>query len=169
MTHTPSPRAAPRLRMLGLLLVTSALALPVQAGSVADMFRDLWERTRSTGQALPVRPLAQLAREVTQPMVLPRQDSLALGRGQLAMFVAPGCRSCEAVRRRLGERGYSVELIDLASGPAAREAFELSGAQGVPTVLHGRHMLSGYSDALFERLVIIEVQREIQSMQGQGA
>ena len=56
MTHTPSPRIALRLRLLGLWLAASALALPAlpaQAGSVADMFRDLWERARATGQVLP--------------------------------------------------------------------------------------------------------------------
>ena len=85
------------------------------------------------------------------------------------MFVQPGCRSCDAAAKRLAQRGWKVELLDLSRSATARDAFRLSGATGAPTVLFGKHMLSGYTDALFDRLLKLDFQQRALEQKGEGA
>ena len=155
-----------RLFFLALL---SAASMAASAGPVEDLFRRLIEQRQATGQVLPGLSLANRVPEVTKPMILPRNDGLELGREQIAMFVQPGCRSCDAAAKRLAARGWKVELLDLGRSATAREAFRLSGATGAPTVLFGKHMLSGYTDALFDRLVKLDFQERARQQQGDGA
>ena len=153
--------------MVVLCLLTASLT--AHAGPVEDLFRRLIEQRQASGQVLPGLPLANRVPEVTKPMILPRNDGLELGREQIAMFVQPGCRSCDAAAKRLAQRGWKVELLDLSRSATARDAFRLSGATGAPTVLFGKHMLSGYTDALFDRLLKLDFQQRALEQKGEGA
>ena len=108
-----------RLFFLALL---SAASMAASAGPVEDLFRRLIEQRQATGQVLPGLSLANRVPEVTKPMILPRNDGLELGREQIAMFVQPGCRSCDAAAKRLAARGWKVELLDLGRSATARDA-----------------------------------------------
>jgi glutaredoxin len=140
-----------------------------QAGTVEDLFRKLIDQRKAAGQTLLDRLPTQRVPQVTKPMILPREDGLKLGRDQIAMFTTPGCRACDAAAQRLKQRGFKVELLDLSRSATAREAYQLTGAQGAPTVLFGGHMLSGYSDALFDRLLKLDFMERTQDQQGTGA
>lgn len=157
----------PRRTLVILCLVLSGGT--VQAGTVEDLFRKLIDQRKAAGQTLPDRLPSSRVPQITKPMILPREDGLQLGREQIAMFTMPGCRACDAAAKRLEQRGFKVELLDLSRSATAREAYQLTGAKGAPTVLFGRHMLSGYSDALFDRLLKLEFMELGREQQGTGA
>ncbi len=157
--------------LLPLLLALSAngIATGASAGVVEDLFRKLIDERRQLQNWLPKGVLTQMAHEIGKPEIVDRQDGLALGRDQYAIFVAPRCRTCDTAVARLKQRGFHVEVLDLASSKTAREAFELTGAKGVPTVLAGKRMLGGWSDKHFDRLLKSDFQDKINSQQGSGA
>jgi hypothetical protein len=98
--------------------------------------------------------------EVRQPELVRRTDSLPLGRREYVLFVADGCRSCEAwvqrAREAAGRGEGDVTVMNISRDPTARESFALVGAPGVPTMLIGRYRLSGYSDALYKQAKVRE-------------
>lgn len=152
-----------------ILALTCLLAVPAQAGTIEDLFRQWIDGARAQGKTILAVPHGAAVREITQPVVAPRTDTLALGEGQVAVFVAPGCRSCPATLERLKKRGWKVEVLDLGKSQTAREAFQATGAQGVPTVLMGRHLMGGYSDKMFDRLVKADLQQKMEAQRGTGA
>jgi len=152
--------SARRLLIAALLGALTGLA---QAGVIEDLFRGWIDRAKQDKKWTASLPLSAMANEISQPAILPRADGLSLGRDQYAIFVAPRCRSCTTTVERLRQRGYDVEVLDLATSQTAREAFELIGAKGVPTVLAGKQMMGGYSDKLFDRLIRNDMQDKINS------
>jgi|JRYF01.1.fsa_nt_gb glutaredoxin len=163
-------RTLPAMRWRPLLLITLALAAgAAQAGVIEDLFRGLIEERKRVQNWLPQGVLPQMAHELSKPEISERKDGLELGREQYAIFVAPRCRTCDVAVARLKQRGFQVEVLDLATSKTAREAFELSGAKGVPTVLAGKRMLGGWSDKHFDRLLKSDIQDKIQQQQGTGA
>lgn len=157
---------SPRLPVLFALCLAAATA--ARAGAIEDLFRGLIDRHKAEGKTILARPLGLMAKEITQPEVMPRNDGLMLGERQIAVFVAPGCRTCVTATERLRKRGWKFEELNIGTSSTAREAFELAGAKGVPTVLLGRHMMAGYSDRMFDRLLKTDIQRTIQQQQGTG-
>lgn len=156
------------LRTVVMFCLTLGLGA-AQAGVVEDLFRKLIDQRKAAGQTLEDRLSLPRVPQISKPMILPRADTLKLGRDQIAMFTMPGCRACDAAAQRLKQRGFKVELLDLSRSATVREAYQLSGAQGAPTVLFGRHMLSGYSDALFDRLLKLDFLDREREQQGTGA
>lgn len=148
-----------------LLSVVTSMA---QAGPVEDAFRGLIDRLKAGGTALPSRALPSIGTEITKPVIGPRADGLELGRDQYAIFVAPWCRTCDVAVKRLKKRGFSVEVLDITTNAVARDAFNLSGAKGVPTILAGQQMLGGWSDKHFDRLLKDDIQQKIQEQRGTG-
>ncbi|RVT51042.1 glutaredoxin family protein [Rubrivivax albus] len=157
-----------RVRLL-LPLLLGLCAATAQAGVIEDLFRKLIDQRKTAQSWVPKGVLPQMAHELTKPEIAERKDGLDLGREQYAIFVAPRCRTCDAAVARLKQRGFKVEVLDLAKSQTAREAFELSGAKGVPTVLAGKRMLGGWSDKHFDRLLKGDIQDKINAQQGTGA
>ncbi len=157
-----------RLRLL-LPLVFCLAASSASAGVIEDLFRRLIDQRKSTLNWLPNGALPQMAHEITKPVITERKDGLVLGQSQYAIFVAPRCRTCDAAVTSLRKRGYKVEVLDLAASATAREAFELTGATGVPTVLAGRRMLGGWSDKAFTGLLVAEQLEWERAQRGTGA
>lgn len=156
-------------KRLLMSVLLAAAAGTAQAGAIEDLFKGLIEKYKDQGKTLLERPFGLISNEITKPEILPRQDTLELGKGQYAMFTAPGCRTCRTAAERLRQRGFKVEELDIYASKTAREAFELTGAKGVPTVLAGKRMLSGYSDKLFNQLITSDIQDTIRQQQGSGA
>lgn len=152
-----------------LPLLLSLAAVTAQAGVIEDLFRRLIDQRKTTQAWLPKGALPQMSHELTKPVLAERQDGLTLGRDQYAIFIAPRCRTCDTAVQRLRQRGFKVEVLDLAASQTAREAFELTGATGVPTVLAGKRMLGGWSDKAFDRLMADDFNDKARAMQGQGA
>lgn len=153
------------------LLTTALLSLAAasaQAGAVEDLFRGLIDKHKAGGKTIAALP-AGGTKEITKPALAERADGLKLGRDQIAMFVTPGCRTCTAAAERLKKRGFEVEILDITKSATAREAFQLSGAKGVPTVIYGGRMLGGWSDKLFDRMLKDDVQQKIEEQRGTGA
>lgn len=152
-----------------IVAMSCLLAAQAQAGTVEDLFRQWIDGARAQGKTILAAPPGAAVREITQPVIAPRTDTLALGEGRIAVFVTPGCRSCPATLERLRKRGWKVEVLDLGQSLTAREAFQATGAQGVPTVLMGRHLMGGYSDKMFDRLVKADLQQKMEAQRGTGA
>lgn len=152
-----------------IVAMSWAVAGLAQAGTIEDMFRNWIDGARAKGKTIAAAPLGGVTREITQPIITPRDDGLTLGESQIAVFVAPGCRSCGPTLERLKKRGWKVEVLDLGKSVTAREAFQASGAQGVPSVLMGRHMMGGYSDKMFDKLVKLDFQQKTDAQRGTGA
>ncbi len=159
----------PRLLLPLLFCLAASAASTASAGVIEDLFRRLIDQRKTTLNWLPKGALSQMAHEITKPVITERKDGLELGREQYAIFVAPRCRTCDDAVARLKKRGFSVEVLDLAASQTAREAFELTGAQGVPTLLAGKRMLGGYSDKYFDRLLRSDFQDKANALQGTGA
>lgn len=157
-----------RLRTLAPLAL-SLVAATATAGGIEDLFRRLIDQRKQAQSWVPAGALPQMAHEITTPEIRDRTDGLDLARDQVAIFVAPRCRTCDVALERLRKRGFKVEVLDLARSPTAREAFELSGARGVPTVLAGKRMLGGYSDKLFDRLIKRDFIDKTEAQRGTGA
>lgn len=153
---------------LSLALALCLAATVARAGSVEDLFRGLIDRHKADGKTILALP-AGATKEITKPVLAARADGLKLGRDQIAMFVAPGCRTCTVAAERLKKRGFEVELLDLSKSATAREAFQLIGAKGVPTVVYGQKMLGGWSDKLFDRMLKDDIQQKIEEQRGTGA
>lgn len=152
-----------------LLLLLALACTTASAGVIEDLFGKLIEERKRLQNWLPQGVLPQMANELAKPEISERKDGLALGREQYAIFVAPRCRSCDTALARLKQRGFRVEVLDLAASKTAREAFELTGAKGVPTVLVGKRMLGGWSDKHFDRLLKDDFFDKTRDLQGAGA
>jgi glutaredoxin len=159
----------PRLFLPLLFCLGVSAMSPASAGVIEDLFRKLIDQRKSTQSWIPSGLLPQMAHELTKPEIADRQDDLVLGREQYAIFVAPRCRTCDAAVARLKQRGFHVEVLDLSKGETVREAFELTGAKGVPTILAGKRMLGGWSDKHFDRLIKSDFQDKANAQQGTGA
>lgn len=155
------------LRVLPAIVLCLA-AGAAQAGVIEDLFRGLIDRYKADGKTILAPPAGGM-REITQPVLADRADGLQLGRDQIAMFVRPGCRTCTVAAERLKKRGYHVEILDLSQSATAREAFQLSGAKGVPTVIYGKRMLGGWSDKLFDRMLKDDFLEKTEEQRGTGA
>jgi glutaredoxin len=138
------------------LLLTAALATPVGAATLEERFKAYLDGLKAKGQAMA--PLLGSANEVRQPTLAMRTDSLPMGADQSVVFVSNGCGSCNQVAATLKRRLGSVEVLNISTSQTAREAFAATGAKGVPAILIGKRLITGYSDALLERAVIDDMQ-----------
>ena len=153
-----------------LLLATLLGAAPLaQAGGVEDSFRGFIDRMKANGQRISALPLGAAQREITTVSVAKRVDTLPLGREQYVIFVAPGCRSCAGAVKWLQGSGLNVEVLDLSRSVTAREAFALTGAKGVPSVLVGARLMQGWNQRRFEQSIAEDFNDKGQAQQGQGA
>jgi glutaredoxin len=156
-------------RRLFAAAVLCSLAGMAQASAIEDLFRGLIDRLKSEKKFIATLPIGPMVNEITKPELLPRKDELNLGKDQIAIFVAPRCKTCDEAVARLKKRGFQVEVLDLAKSTTAKEAFELTGAKGVPTVITGKRMLSGYNDKLFDQLLRADIMQKVDEQRGTGA
>jgi glutaredoxin len=157
-----------RLRnvLLAVCTVVPALTHPAYAGSVEDAFRGYLDRLKSLGQEARARGDV---RDVSKPTLAKRVDKLPLGRAEYAVFVTPGCRRCDTAVQAMRRRGVTFDVLDLSRSDTARESFALTKAKGVPAVMVGPYLLTGWDEKLFEKAIKLEFQEKTQSMQGEGA
>lgn len=151
------------VRTAAALGMLAGLPLLVQAGPIEDAWRAFLDRTRGTA-ALAFSGVP----EITAPKVSKRTDQLPLGEYQTAVFVAPGCRSCdEAVAGLKGSTAH-LEVFDITRSKTAREAFQATGASGVPATIIGRYLLTGWSRKAFEEAVISDMNDMVREQSGGG-
>jgi hypothetical protein len=155
--------------LAALLVGTWAATGAAQAGSLEDNFRAFIQRMKNEGRA-SFQQWNAPAPVVAQPVLERRTDSLPLGRNQFVLFVTNQCgAACNGLPERIKQKGGGeVIVMNLSTSQTAREAFQLAKAKGVPAVLSGQHVLSGYNDGLFERLVIDEVNERAKENMGVG-
>jgi len=142
---------SPTLARTALALLAS-LPLLAQAGPIEDAWRQFLDRQRGAASRL----LGGVP-EATAPQVRKRTDALPLGQNQTAVFVAPGCRSCDEAVAALKGSTAQLEVFDITRSQTAREAFTATGAAGVPATLVGRYLLTGWSRKAFEEAVIADM------------
>lgn len=146
------------------LVLFGLLALPALAS--AGGLEDIWKRflEQNPRAAAALRPAAMA--EVAQPTVAQRTDALPLGKNEYAVFVAPGCRRCDDAVAGLRATGAQVAVLDVTRSATARDAWQHTGARGLPTSLVGRYVISGWSRAAFEQAMVANVQAETREAQG---
>ena len=158
-------RAPCRAALATALLAASA----AHAGPIEDAFRGFLDRMRGEGQQLREPPASQSTREVKQHGFANRTDQLPLGRNQVAVFVDNGCRSCPGAVEDLKKRGFHVEVFNLTTSQQARQTFALTGAKGVPAVLYGTVVMSGFSPKLLQQAMAQDAANEGNASRGQGS
>ena len=146
------------------LAVAGLMSLPwlAQAGGLEDAWRRFFEQHPRA--ATIVRPPAMA--EVTQPTVALRTDNLPLGKNEYAVFVAPGCRVCTEAVAGLRATGANVAVLDVTRSDTARQAWLATGARGLPVSIVGRHLITGWSRAAFDRAIIGNMHEEMREQQG---
>jgi glutaredoxin len=156
-------------RTIGIVLLTSALIAPAQAGGIEDAFKAFIDRVRSQGREILEHRLGQGFAEVRTPVLDRRVDDLPLARDTFAVFVTPGCRGCADAEAYLRKRGYNFEVLDVSRSKTAREAYSLVKGNGFPTVLIGNQRLTGWNERLFRRAHANSIQEQSAGQQGTGA
>lgn len=156
-------------RPLLLLALMTAAALPAQAGRIEDAFRGFLERLRGGAPVADVLRERWAQPEVRVPELASRVETLPLGQHDYAVFVAPGCRGCEQALAYLRERKLAFEVLDVTRSATAREAYQLTGAQGLPVVLVGKQRITGWSERLFKEALRNQAQDALLQAQGDGA
>jgi glutaredoxin len=151
------------------LVLGAALASPVAAGPVEDAFRGFIDQLRGQGRTIAEALVGQRWQQVRTPVLEPRVDELPLGRGLIAVFVAPGCLDCREALEHLQRRGRKIEVLDLSTSRTAREAYALAEGHGLPLVLIGSQRLTGWNKRLYEEAVRRSITDEAAGQQGQGA
>jgi glutaredoxin/uncharacterized protein YdbL (DUF1318 family) len=151
------------------IALTLLAAAPAHAGPIDDAFRGFLDRMRGEGQTLRGVPQLGATREVKKLEFNKRTDNLPLGQKQIAVFVDNGCRSCNGAVADLKKRGFHVEVFNLSTSESARQSFALTGAKGVPAVLIGTQVMSGYSDKLLQNAMAQDAAEQGNAMQGQGS
>ena len=150
-------------------LLACALALPAQAGRVEDSFRGFIDQLKQRGGAITELRQGLGSLEVVTPVLEPRVDELPLGRGEYALFVAPGCRACNAAVAYLKAKGRHFEVLDISRSQTAREAYALAQGHGLPLVLVGSQRLTGWNERLFKDAIRKDILDTTRQQQGQGA
>lgn len=154
-----------KLRIALLAAVAAALSAPASAGSIEDAFRAYLDKLKERGRQLAMRSDAPL---VQKPSLAKRTDKLPLGRREYAVFVSPGCRQCDQAVQELRSMGLAFDVLDLSRSDTAREAYPLLKSKGVPAVLVGNYVLSGWDRKLFEQAFKADMQDELRQQQSQG-
>ncbi len=156
--------------------ISSAIALTLlaatpaaHAGPIEDAFRGFLDRMRGEGSPVRGIPALGATREVKKLEFSKRTDNLPLGQKQIAVFVDNGCKSCNGAVADLKKRGFHVEVFNLSTSEPARQSFALTGAKGVPAVLIGTQVLSGYSEKLLQNAMAQDAAEQGNAMQGQGS
>jgi hypothetical protein len=143
--------------LLAATLALGTLLAPAHAASLEENFRTFIGRLKADGKFQMPQWGAAGVPLVTTPSIELRTDTLPLGRNQYVLFVANGCQPCAGVPERVRKMGLGeVIVMNLSTNATAREAFALTKAKGVPALLSTKRIMSGYSDAMMERLVIDE-------------
>jgi glutaredoxin len=149
-------------------LITAVLATPVGAATLEERLKAYLDGLKAKGQA--VAPLLGSASEVRQPTLTMRTDNLPMGADLSVVFVSNGCGSCTQVAATLKRRLGSVEVLNISTSQTAREAYAATGAKGVPAILIGKRLITGYSDALLDRAVVDDIQdKSSTTLTGGGA
>lgn len=154
--------------LAGAALAT-ALALPVQAGSIGDAFRAFVDKLLERGHDFGKLDAVRSWQEWRTAELTKRVDKLPLGRDETALFVRPGCVSCRAAEAYLRKQGGHFEVFDVTRDEQARQAFALAGGKGFPVLLVGNYRLTGWSERLYKDAWKTRLQDQIQSQQGSGA
>ncbi len=160
----------PLMMFASTIAAACLLAAPAaRAGGIEDAFRGFIARMQAAGQRVVEAPVMRTSREMTKPEAAQRTDKLPLGEKEIAVFVEAGCRSCQTAVTELRGRGFRVEVFDLTTSALARQSFALTGAKGVPAVIHSQFVLSGYSWPVFEKAYVADIQRQGRELQGSGS
>ena len=134
--------------------LAAAVATPVRAGEIEDAFRAFIDRLRGQGKTILEAAQGRGWPEARSAVLERRVDELPLGHGQNALFVAPGCRSCDEAQQYFRQRRWKVEVLDLSRSRTAREAYALAQGHGLPLVLIGNQRLTGWNLRLLKEAVV---------------
>lgn len=165
-TH-PSPLTRTRRSLLALGLIACAGLSQGQGLGLEERFREYIERLRAMGTRLPDRLLGSPF-EVQRPSLTPRVDKLPLGQNEVVVFTAPGCRRCEHALQELRRQGTDVKVMDITRSPVARDSYHVTGAKGVPAILVGSQLLTGWDRKLYQQATVNSVQDKLKQQAQEG-
>ncbi|MBQ0930113.1 hypothetical protein KAK07_07510 [Ideonella sp. 4Y16] len=140
-----------------LALLLGSLAGAARAESLEQRFRGFLDKLRSQGRQLIESRLPGL-NEARTPTITRRTDNLPLGQGELAVFVAPGCRLCNDAMAQLRKLKVQFDVLDLGKSATARQSHALLGSPDLPVILMPTQMLVGYTAAKLNEALALDQQ-----------
>jgi glutaredoxin len=102
------------------------------------------------------RPLADRINSYSGPVEVrraPASPSALPAAGPVVMYSTSWCTYCAQARDYFARKGISYRDYDVEKSPAAHAQCKRLGGRGVPLILHGGQMMSGFSEGSFEALV----------------
>ncbi len=72
----------------------------------------------------------------------------------VTLYSAVWCGQCKVARRSLQKQGIQFREVDIDDGSTAAEDFKKSGPRGVPVIVAGNRMMTGFSEGSFKRLML---------------
>jgi glutaredoxin len=148
-------------RQWTLALLMGSVAGAARAESIEQRFRGFLDRLRGQGRQLIESRMGGLT-EVRTPTITRRTDNLPVGQGEFAIFVSPGCRSCNDAMAQLRKLKIQFATLDLGSSATARQSHALLGVTGVPVILMPTQMLVGYTAAKLNEAMALDQQTQMQ-------
>jgi glutaredoxin len=79
--------------------------------------------------------------------------SAAPAAGPVVMYSTSWCGYCAQARAYFASKRISYQEHDVEKSTAAHAEFKRLGGRGVPLILHGGQMMSGFSERSFEALL----------------
>ena len=138
-----------KTRLLATVLFSHCLAAPVSA---FDPFGIVNQVAR---QVLP-REVANTVRSITQAsaMAVPASASTPdTSNGQAILYTRNGCGYCMAAVRHLDSTGARYVEKNVEYDPIAAAEFRGLGAQGVPVLVAGTQVITGFEAARYDKAI----------------
>lgn len=137
------------IRTLSKATLAALVALPLlaQASSLEERWRAFLDKNPKIASALSTSGVP----DAPKPVVRQRTDVLPLGTNEYVVFVAPGCRQCNAAVKGVKGSGADVKVMDITRSRTAREAFAATGAKHLPATLIANQLIVGWSRKAYEQ------------------
>jgi len=145
-----------RLLVAGLLILATGAA----AGQAIYRWTDDKGRVQYGSQPPPnvkARPVADRVNSYEGPVEVRRAPAsptnAAREAGPVVMYSTSWCTYCAQARAYFAGRRIRYQEYDVEKSAEANAEYKRLGGRGVPLILHGGQMMSGFSEQSFEALV----------------
>jgi len=141
-------------------LILGFIGLLLAASSVAQVYRWTDENGRVTyGSQPPASAKANVVEDRIQSYTAPKIERAPVGPGgsrttqPVVMYATSWCGYCAKARAYFARNRIRYTEFDVEKDPAAKAEFKRLGGRGVPLIVHGGQMMSGFSEESFEAFV----------------
>ncbi len=76
------------------------------------------------------------------------------GSKQVIMYTTSHCPACKAAKQYMAQKGIRYQEIDVEASREANEAFQKTGARGVPLIMVGDKKMEGFNSQELDRMLL---------------